>query len=48
MFSDGEAMLCSLVSKTVLHTYHFHRPVNDIKFSPDGRLVNLVNYLHAG
>ncbi|KAJ8297862.1 hypothetical protein KUTeg_024393 [Tegillarca granosa] len=34
---DGEAYLCSLISKTVLHTYHFHRPVHQIKFSPDGR-----------
>ncbi|XP_013385709.1 periodic tryptophan protein 2 homolog [Lingula anatina] len=34
---EGEAILISLVSKTVLHSYHFHRPVHAIKFSPDGR-----------
>ncbi|XP_053398750.1 periodic tryptophan protein 2 homolog [Mercenaria mercenaria] len=33
---DGEALLCSLISKTVLHRYHFHRDVHAIKFSPDG------------
>jgi len=36
---DGEALLCSLISKTVLHTYHFHAPIHAIKFSPDGRWV---------
>ncbi|KAK2164936.1 hypothetical protein LSH36_57g02051 [Paralvinella palmiformis] len=34
---DGEAMLISLISRTVLHSYHFHRPVNSISFSPDGK-----------
>ncbi|XP_052258916.1 periodic tryptophan protein 2 homolog isoform X2 [Dreissena polymorpha] len=34
---DGEALLCSLVSKTILHTYHFHSPIHAIKFSPDGK-----------
>ncbi|XP_041358721.1 periodic tryptophan protein 2 homolog [Gigantopelta aegis] len=33
---EGEAMLCSLISKTVISLYHFHRPVHTIKFSPDG------------
>ncbi|XP_052797070.1 periodic tryptophan protein 2 homolog [Mya arenaria] len=34
---DGEALLCSLVSRTVLHTYHFHAPIHAVRFSPDGR-----------
>ncbi|KAI0226931.1 Periodic tryptophan-like protein 2 [Lamellibrachia satsuma] len=34
---DGEALLISLVSRSVLHHYHFHRPVHAIRFSPDGR-----------
>lgn len=33
---DGEALLCSLISKTILHRYHFHRNIHAIKFSPDG------------
>ncbi|KAL4230154.1 U3 snoRNP protein [Mactra antiquata] len=33
---DGEALLCSLISKTVLHRYHFHKNIHSIKFSPDG------------
>jgi hypothetical protein len=36
-FSDGEAHLISLRSGTVLHTFHFHRQVHAISFSPDGR-----------
>lgn len=34
---DGEAMLISLISRSVLHHYHFHRPVQAVSFSPDGR-----------
>ncbi|OWF52888.1 periodic tryptophan protein 2 homolog [Mizuhopecten yessoensis] len=34
---DGEGYLCSLISKTVLSTYHFHQPVHQVKFSPDGK-----------
>ncbi|KAL3880486.1 hypothetical protein ACJMK2_032721 [Sinanodonta woodiana] len=49
---EGEAYLVSLISKTVLHTYHFHKPVHDIKFSPDGRKFavtksNQVHIYHA-
>ena len=39
LFSDGEALLCSLISKTILHTYHFHSYIHAIKFSPDGKYV---------
>ncbi|GAB1610565.1 periodic tryptophan protein 2 homolog [Argonauta hians] len=34
---DGEALLCSLISRTVLHRFHFHGSVKCVKFSPDGR-----------
>lgn len=33
---EGEALLCSLISRTVLHRYHFHSRIRCIKFSPDG------------
>ncbi|XP_076319456.1 periodic tryptophan protein 2 homolog [Tachypleus tridentatus] len=33
----GEASLCSLISKTVLHQHNFRRPIKDIQFSPNGR-----------
>ncbi|XP_077530053.1 periodic tryptophan protein 2 homolog [Haemaphysalis longicornis] len=33
----GEALLCSLVSRTVIHRHHFRKPVSTVKFSPDGR-----------
>lgn len=34
---EGEALLCSLISRTVLHRYHFHGKIRCIKFSPDGK-----------
>ncbi|XP_071951728.1 periodic tryptophan protein 2 homolog [Antedon mediterranea] len=34
---DGAAVLCSLISRTILHHFHFHKKVECIKFSPDGR-----------
>ena len=34
---DGDAMLVSMISRTVLHHFHFHRPVKAIVFSPDGK-----------
>ena len=39
-FSEGEALLCSLMSKTVVGNYHFHNKVHQIKFSPDGTWVD--------
>uniref|UniRef100_A0A1E1XQK7 Putative wd40-repeat-containing subunit of the 18s rrna processing complex n=1 Tax=Amblyomma sculptum TaxID=1581419 RepID=A0A1E1XQK7_AMBSC len=33
----GEALLCSLVSRTVIHRHHFRKPVSTVKFSPNGR-----------
>ncbi|XP_071088666.1 periodic tryptophan protein 2 homolog [Haliotis cracherodii] len=34
---EGEASLCSLVSRSVLATFHFHKHVYDVSFSPDGK-----------
>ncbi|XP_046886720.1 PWP2 small subunit processome component [Hypomesus transpacificus] len=34
---DGAALLVSLVTRAVLHHFHFHKPVNSVRFSPDGR-----------
>ncbi|XP_014678751.1 PREDICTED: periodic tryptophan protein 2 homolog [Priapulus caudatus] len=50
--SDGEALLCSLVSKSILHRFSFHAPVHDVKFSPDGRQFavtkdSLIQVFHA-
>eukprot|EP00057_Strongylocentrotus_purpuratus_P000387 XP_001175743.2 PREDICTED: periodic tryptophan protein 2 homolog isoform X2 [Strongylocentrotus purpuratus] len=33
----GGALLCSLLSKTVLHHFSFNRPVSCVKYSPDGK-----------
>ncbi|XP_063970652.1 periodic tryptophan protein 2 homolog [Lytechinus pictus] len=33
----GGALLCSLISKTVLHHFSFNRPVSCVKYSPDGK-----------
>ncbi|XP_036401269.1 PWP2 small subunit processome component [Megalops cyprinoides] len=34
---DGAAVLVSVVTRAVLHHYHFHKPVHSVRFSPDGR-----------
>lgn len=34
---DGAALLISLITRAVLHHFHFHKPVHSISFSPDGR-----------
>ncbi|XP_034301423.2 periodic tryptophan protein 2 homolog [Magallana gigas] len=49
---EGDALLCSLLSRTVIHTYKFHRPINCIQFSPDGKKFaatrdNMVQVFHA-
>lgn len=33
----GEALLCSLVSRTVIHRHHFRKPVSTVRFSPNGK-----------
>uniref|UniRef100_A0A3B3HKU2 PWP2 small subunit processome component n=1 Tax=Oryzias latipes TaxID=8090 RepID=A0A3B3HKU2_ORYLA len=35
--TDGAALLVSLVTRAVLHHFHFHKPVSSVRFSPDGR-----------
>ncbi|XP_060689223.1 PWP2 small subunit processome component [Hemiscyllium ocellatum] len=49
---DGDALLVSLISKAVLHRFHFHARVHSISFSPDGRKFvvsknNVVLMYHA-
>ncbi|XP_063322696.1 PWP2 small subunit processome component [Pelmatolapia mariae] len=34
---DGAAVLISLITRAILHHFHFHKPVSSIRFSPDGR-----------
>ncbi|XP_019625240.1 PREDICTED: periodic tryptophan protein 2 homolog [Branchiostoma belcheri] len=43
----GAALLVSLVSKSVLHHYHFHKPVHTVKFSPDGRKFAVTRENHT-
>ncbi|ELU01708.1 hypothetical protein CAPTEDRAFT_223834 [Capitella teleta] len=49
---DGEAHLISLVSGSILHTYHFHCQIHAASFSPDGKKFavtreNTVKVFHA-
>jgi len=39
---DGEADLISLFSKSVIHKFRFNRPVNCVKFSPNGKYFALT------
>uniref|UniRef100_A0A8B9QZX9 Small-subunit processome Utp12 domain-containing protein n=1 Tax=Anas platyrhynchos TaxID=8839 RepID=A0A8B9QZX9_ANAPL len=34
---EGAALLVSLVGKSVIHQFHFHKPVHSVSFSPDGK-----------
>ena len=34
---DGRALLVNAKRSVVLHYFNFHKPVKDIKFSPDGK-----------
>ncbi|GCB77078.1 hypothetical protein scyTo_0018424, partial [Scyliorhinus torazame] len=49
---EGAALLVSLISKSVLHHFHFHTRVHSVSFSPDGRRFvvskeNVVLMYHA-
>ncbi|KAF8794527.1 Periodic tryptophan protein 2 like protein [Argiope bruennichi] len=35
----GEALLISIPHRTIIHRFHFKRPISDVKFSPDGRYI---------
>ncbi|XP_034279782.1 periodic tryptophan protein 2 homolog [Pantherophis guttatus] len=34
---EGSALLVSLISKSVIHRFHFQKPVHSVCFSPDGK-----------
>ncbi|KAJ7320622.1 hypothetical protein JRQ81_020133 [Phrynocephalus forsythii] len=34
---EGAALLVSLISKSVIHHFHFHKPVHSVRFSPNGK-----------
>ncbi|XP_042316227.1 periodic tryptophan protein 2 homolog [Sceloporus undulatus] len=34
---EGAALLVSLISKSVIHQFHFHKPVHSVCFSPNGK-----------
>ncbi|XP_042724036.1 periodic tryptophan protein 2 homolog [Lagopus leucura] len=34
---EGAALLVSLIGKSVIHQFHFHKPVHSVSFSPDGK-----------
>ncbi|XP_078089197.1 PWP2 small subunit processome component isoform X2 [Mustelus asterias] len=49
---EGATLLVSLISKSVLHHFHFHTRVHSVSFSPDGRRFvvskeNVVLMYHA-
>uniref|UniRef100_A0A3Q3VL60 Small-subunit processome Utp12 domain-containing protein n=1 Tax=Mola mola TaxID=94237 RepID=A0A3Q3VL60_MOLML len=48
---EGAALLVSLVTRAVLHHFHFHKAVSSIRFSPDGKFVvtkeNVALMYHA-
>ncbi|GIY83066.1 periodic tryptophan protein 2 homolog [Caerostris extrusa] len=35
----GQALLISIPHRTVIHRFHFKRPIADVKFSPDGKFL---------
>uniref|UniRef100_A0A8V0YWC1 Periodic tryptophan protein 2 homolog n=1 Tax=Gallus gallus TaxID=9031 RepID=A0A8V0YWC1_CHICK len=34
---EGAALLVSVIGKSVIHQFHFHKPVHSVSFSPDGK-----------
>uniref|UniRef100_A0A3B3DVN0 PWP2 small subunit processome component n=1 Tax=Oryzias melastigma TaxID=30732 RepID=A0A3B3DVN0_ORYME len=48
---EGAALLVSLITRAVLHHFHFHKPVSSVRFSPDGKFVvtkeNVALMYHA-
>ncbi|TFK38091.1 WD40-repeat-containing domain protein [Crucibulum laeve] len=43
---DGRALLVNARRGVVLHHFNFHKPVKDIKFSPDGKFIAVTHGTH--
>ncbi|KAL9710292.1 U3 snoRNP protein [Leucoagaricus gongylophorus] len=43
---DGRALLVNAKRGVVLHHFNFHKPVKDIKFSPDGKYIAVTHGPH--
>ncbi|KII87643.1 hypothetical protein PLICRDRAFT_162405 [Plicaturopsis crispa FD-325 SS-3] len=44
---DGRALLVNFRRGVVLHHFNFHKPVKDIKFSPDGKYIAVTHHAHV-
>ncbi|THH13422.1 hypothetical protein EW146_g6791 [Bondarzewia mesenterica] len=44
---DGRALLVNFRRGVVLHHFNFHKPVNTIKFSPDGKYIAVTHDSHV-
>ncbi|KAK2461249.1 hypothetical protein APHAL10511_006776 [Amanita phalloides] len=44
---DGRALLVNFKRGVVLHHFNFHKPVKDIKFSPDGKFIAVTHGSHV-
>ncbi|KAJ7892933.1 WD40-repeat-containing domain protein [Mycena olivaceomarginata] len=44
---DGRALLVNFRRGVILHHFNFHKPVNDIKFSPDGKYIAVTHGTQA-
>ncbi|KAI3601293.1 small nucleolar ribonucleoprotein complex subunit [Moniliophthora roreri] len=43
---DGRALLVNFKRGVVLHHFNFHKPVKDIRFSPDGKYIAVTHGAH--
>ncbi|KZP26718.1 YVTN repeat-like/Quino protein amine dehydrogenase, partial [Athelia psychrophila] len=43
---DGRALLVNFRRGVILHHFNFHKPVKDIKFSPDGKYIAVTHDSH--
>ncbi|KAJ8081548.1 U3 snoRNP protein [Marasmius tenuissimus] len=44
---DGRSLLVNFKRGVVLHHFNFHKPVKDIKFSPDGKFIAVTHGAHV-
>ncbi|KAJ7269818.1 quinon protein alcohol dehydrogenase-like superfamily [Mycena rebaudengoi] len=44
---DGRALLVNFRRGVILHHFNFHKPVKDIKFSPDGKFIAVTHGTHV-